>query len=84
MLNSFSDWKRLVETVNSPSNCMTWDCGVTRELGEDPLVVGNWLASRNRIGQVSGNVGGVQVTFSTFSAPADVNLTIQAYRLGSI
>jgi len=31
---------------------MTWDCGVTRELGEDPIVVGNWLASRNRIGQV--------------------------------
>ena len=39
---------------------------------------------RNRIGQVSGNVGGVQVTWSTFSAPADVNLTIAAYRLGSI
>jgi mannonate dehydratase len=52
VLNSFSDWKRLVETVNSPSNCMTWDCGVTRELGEDPVAVGNWLASRNRIGQV--------------------------------
>ena len=52
VLNSFSDWKRLVETVNSPSNTMTWDCGVTRELGEDPIVVGNWVASRNRIGQV--------------------------------
>ena len=52
VLNSFSDWKRLVETVNSPSNCMTWDCGVTRELGEDPVAVGNWLASRNRIGHV--------------------------------
>ena len=52
VLNSFSDWKRLVETVNSPFNTLTWDCGVTRELGEDPIVVGNWLASRNRIGQV--------------------------------
>src|SRR3569833_2473086 len=52
VLNSFNDWKRLVLLVNSPSNCMTWDCGVTRELGEDPIVVGNWLASRNRIGQV--------------------------------
>jgi mannonate dehydratase len=52
VLNSYNDWKRLVETVNSPSNTMTWDCGVTRELGEDPIVVGNWLASRNRIGQV--------------------------------
>ena len=52
VLNSFSDWKRLVETVNSPSNTMTWDCGVTRELGEDPIAVGNWFASRNRIGQM--------------------------------
>jgi mannonate dehydratase len=52
IMNSLSDWKRLIETVNSPSNCLTWDCGVTRELGEDPVVVGNWFASRKRIGQV--------------------------------
>jgi mannonate dehydratase len=52
VMNSLKDWKRLIETVNSPSNCLTWDCGVTRELGEDPVVVGNWFASRNRIGQV--------------------------------
>ncbi len=52
VMNSFSDWKRLIETVNSPSNCLTWDCGVTRELGEDPVAVGTWFASRNRIGQV--------------------------------
>jgi mannonate dehydratase len=52
VLNSLADWKRLVQTVDSPSNCLTWDCGVTRELGEDPVAVGNWFASRNRIGQV--------------------------------
>jgi mannonate dehydratase len=52
VMNSLKDWKRLIETVNSPSNCLTWDCGVTRELGEDPVAVGNWFASRNRIGQV--------------------------------
>jgi mannonate dehydratase len=52
VMNSLSDWKRLIETVNSPSNCLTWDCGVTREIGEDPIAVGNWFASRNRIGQV--------------------------------
>jgi mannonate dehydratase len=52
VLNSLADWKRLVETVDSPSNCLTWDCGVTRELGEDPIAVGNWFASRGRIGQV--------------------------------
>jgi mannonate dehydratase len=49
VLNSFSDWKRLVQTVNSPSNCMTWDCGVTRELGEDPVEVARYFASRDRI-----------------------------------
>jgi len=52
IMNSFSDWKRLIDTLNSPSNCLTFDCGVTRELGEDPVVVGNWFASRSRIGQV--------------------------------
>ena len=52
VMNSLSDWKRLVQTVDSPSNCLTWDCGVTREIGEDPKVVGNWFASRKRIGQV--------------------------------
>jgi mannonate dehydratase len=52
IMNSLSDWKRLIETVNSPSNCLTWDCGVTRELAEDPVAVGNWFASRKRIGQV--------------------------------
>jgi len=52
IMNSYSDWKRLIDTVNSPSNCLTWDCGVTRELGEDPVTVGNWFASRQRIGQV--------------------------------
>ena len=72
------------------------NCVVEATCGFDPTAVPKDLEAaaislaaqrfqeRNRIGQVSGNVGGVQVTFSTFSAPADVNLTIQAYRLGSI
>lgn len=52
ILNTFSDWKRLIETVNSPSNCITYDCGVTRELGEDPVEVCRYFASRDRIAQV--------------------------------
>lgn len=52
ILNTLSDWKRLIETVNSPSNCITYDCGVTRELGEDPVSVCRYFASRDRIGQV--------------------------------
>ena len=30
ILNTLKDWKRLIETVNSPSNGLTFDCGVTR------------------------------------------------------
>lgn len=49
ILNSLNDWKRLIETVNSPSNGLTFDCGVTREIGEDPVAVCRYFASRDRI-----------------------------------
>jgi mannonate dehydratase len=52
VLNTLKDWKRLIETVNSPSNGITFDCGVTRELGEDPVSVCRYFASRDRISQV--------------------------------
>jgi mannonate dehydratase len=52
ILNSLSDWKRLIETVNSPWSGLTWDCGVTRELGEDPVAVCKYFASRDRINHV--------------------------------
>lgn len=49
IMATFKDWKHLIEIVDSPSNGMTFDCGVTRELGEDPLEVLNYLGSRDRI-----------------------------------
>ena len=49
VLHTLKDWKRLIETVNSPSNGLTFDCGVTRELGEDPVEVARYFASRDRI-----------------------------------
>ncbi len=49
---SFKDWKRLLSIVNSPSNGMTFDCGVSNEIGEDPLVVLDYLADRDRINHV--------------------------------
>jgi len=52
VMNSLADWKRLIAVVDSPSNCLTYDCGVTREIGEDPVAVANYFASRDRIGQV--------------------------------
>jgi sugar phosphate isomerase/epimerase len=45
-------WKRLIEIVPSPSNGITYDCGVTRELGEDPVEVCRWFGERDRINHV--------------------------------
>ena len=42
-------WKRLTEIVNSPSNGITFDCGVTKEIGEDPIEVIRYFGSRDRI-----------------------------------
>ncbi len=44
--------KRLITIVDSPSNGITFDCGVTREMGEDPVEVCTYFASRDRINHV--------------------------------
>jgi mannonate dehydratase len=49
IMATFKDWKHLLDIVDSPSNGMTFDCGVTREMGEDPLEVLQYLGSRDRI-----------------------------------
>jgi mannonate dehydratase len=45
-------WKKLIEIVKSPSNGITFDCGVTREMGHDPVEVCGYFASRDRINHV--------------------------------
>jgi mannonate dehydratase len=52
IMATFQDWKRLLELVDSPANGMTFDCGVTRETGEDPLEVLEYLGSRDRINHI--------------------------------
>lgn len=52
IMTTFADWKRLVGLVDSPSNGMTYDCGVSREIGEDPAAVARWLGERDRIQHV--------------------------------
>lgn len=52
ILATLEDWKRAVGIVDSPSNGITFDCGVTRELGEDPVEVCRWFGSRDRINHV--------------------------------
>jgi mannonate dehydratase len=52
IMGTVAGWKRLVEIVPSPSNGITFDCGVTREMGEDPVEVCRYFASRKRIHHV--------------------------------
>ncbi|MGA2115760.1 MAG: mannonate dehydratase [Bryobacteraceae bacterium] len=49
IMGTAAGWKHLIEIVNSPANGITFDCGVTREMGEDPVQVADYFASRKRI-----------------------------------
>lgn len=52
IMGNLEGWKHLIEIVQSPSNGITFDCGVTRELGEDPVEVCRYFGSRDRINHV--------------------------------
>jgi mannonate dehydratase len=49
IMGTLAGWKHLIEIVNSPSNGITFDCGVTTELGENAVLVADYFASRKRI-----------------------------------
>jgi len=52
IMGSLAGWKKLISLVDSPSNGITFDCGVTREMGENPVEVCRYFASRDRINHV--------------------------------
>jgi mannonate dehydratase len=52
IMGTLDGWKHLIEIVDSPSNGITWDCGVTREMGHDPIAVCQYFGSRDRINHV--------------------------------
>jgi mannonate dehydratase len=52
IMGTVAGWKHLIEIVNSPANGITFDCGVTREMGGDPVQVADYFASRKRINHV--------------------------------
>lgn len=52
IMGTLAGWKKLISIVDSPSNGITFDCGVTREMGEDPVAVANYFGSRDRINHV--------------------------------
>ena len=52
IMGTVDGWKKLIDIVKSPSNGITFDCGVTREMGQDPVEVCRYFASRDRINHV--------------------------------
>ncbi len=52
IMGTVEGWKHLIGIVNSPSNGITFDCGVTREMGHDPVEVCRYFGSRDRINHV--------------------------------
>jgi mannonate dehydratase len=49
IMATVAGWKRLIEIVPSTSNGITFDCGVTREMGQDPVEVCRYFGERDRI-----------------------------------
>jgi mannonate dehydratase len=49
IMATLAGWKHLIEIVDSPANGITFDCGVTQEMGEDPVAVCQFFGSRDRI-----------------------------------
>lgn len=49
IMGSVEGWQRLVSIVPSPYNGITFDCGVTREMGRDPVEVCRYFSKRDCI-----------------------------------
>lgn len=52
IMGTVAGWKKLISIVDSPSNGITFDCGVTCEMGEDPVEVCRYFGRRGRINHV--------------------------------
>jgi mannonate dehydratase len=52
IMGTVAGWKKLVDIVPSPHNGITFDCGVTREMGEDPVEVCRYFMQKDCINHV--------------------------------
>lgn len=52
IMATLAGWKRLIDIVPSKSNGITFDCGVTREIGENPVEVCRYFGERDCINHV--------------------------------
>ncbi|NGN67108.1 TIM barrel protein [Streptomyces sp. A7024] len=52
IMGSVADWKRMVETVDSPANGMTVHAGVTAEVGFDSVEFLRWMCAKDRVNHI--------------------------------
>jgi mannonate dehydratase len=52
IMGTVDGWKRLVDIVKSPHNGITFDCGVTREMGHNPVEVCKYFGERDCINHI--------------------------------
>ncbi len=84
-LGDYEGWKKLIDLVDSPSNTMFFDTGVTTELGHDAVEAIHYFGSRKRIGTVHfRNVKVITPRYKyieTFhdDGDADLNACMQAF-----
>ncbi|WP_407565883.1 mannonate dehydratase [Streptomyces sp. 184] len=52
IMGSVEDWKRMVDTVDSPSNGMTVHAGVTAEVGFDSVDFLRWMCRKDRVNHI--------------------------------
>jgi mannonate dehydratase len=52
IMSTLEDWKKIITIVDSPCNGIVFDCGIAREIGEDPVEVARYFGERDRINHV--------------------------------
>ena len=67
IMGTVEGWKRLVGIVRSKSNGITFDCGVTREMGQDPVEVCRYFGERDCINHVHFRNVRVQVPYEKYT-----------------
>ena len=67
IMGTVEGWKRLVDIVKSPANGITFDCGVTREMGQNPVEVCKYFGERDCINHVHYRNVKVRVPYEQYS-----------------
>jgi mannonate dehydratase len=67
IMGTIEGWKKLIAIADSRSNGITFDCGVTREMGGDPVEVCRYFGLRDRINHVHFRNVKVQKPFERYT-----------------